>query len=117
MDCRLSGISGNPGTSHGNAVRGVGIWDIMIDEFIPDPALEAEFWQSPVATASEATLEGPDSESEDEFVSDDGEGSEQDSNVDTDEQAVEESDNEYQEPPTPIFNSLNRTIPVMKMKQ
>ena len=36
-----------------NTLRGVGIWDIMIDEFIPDPALEAEFWQPPVATAAE----------------------------------------------------------------
>ena len=51
-----------------NALRGVGIWDILVDEFIPDPALEAEFWQPAVATAAEAALEQPDSESEDEFL-------------------------------------------------
>ena len=89
-----------------NALRGVGIWDILVDEFIPDPALESEFWQPAVATAAEAAQQQPDSESEDEFVSDDGEESGDDnSNVEED-----DDDNEHtQEPTTPVYNSPEHT--------
>ena len=51
-----------------NALRGVGIWEILQGTFVPDPLLENEFWQPTVATAEEAALHLPDSESEYEFV-------------------------------------------------
>jgi len=64
-----------------NALRGVGLWDIFEGTFVPDPALEAEFFQPPVATTAEAAIAVPDtdSESEDEFVS---EQSDQETEVD-----------------------------------
>jgi len=53
-----------------NALRGVGLWDVLVGDFVPDPELELEFFNPPVATAQEAAEEQPsDSESEYEFVS------------------------------------------------
>ena len=51
-----------------NALRGVGLWEILQGTFIPDPALEHEFWQPEVATAEEAAADEQSSDSEDEFV-------------------------------------------------
>ena len=37
-----------------NALRGVGVWDVLYGDFTPDPTLENEFFHPPVATAQEA---------------------------------------------------------------
>jgi len=51
-----------------SALRGVGIWSIFDGTFVPDPLLAGEFWAPTIATAEEAAIGEPPSESEDEFV-------------------------------------------------
>ena len=69
-----------------NALRGVGIWDIMTGEFVPDPAFQDDVYAPAVATAEEAAADKPDTDSEYEFVSD----SEQE--AEADEEAEEDVD-------------------------
>ena len=51
-----------------NALRGVGIWDILQGTFEPDALLAEEFWHPAVVTAEEAAEAHQGSDSEYEFV-------------------------------------------------
>ena len=51
-----------------SALRGVGIWAIFDGTFQPNPLLADQFWAPSIATAEEAAIGEPPSDSEDEFV-------------------------------------------------
>jgi hypothetical protein len=93
-----------------NALRGVGTWDIMTGDFVPDPAYENEYFVPPIATAEEAAADRPDTESEYEFASQSEQeaesGDEAEEEVEYNLEDEVESDNE--EPHTPVFNSPAR---------
>ena len=98
-----------------NALRGVGVWDVLYGNFTPDPSMEAEYFP-PVATAEEALADRGDTESEYEFVSDseqepeEGEDDYEEHDEDFFENEQECNDDYYEErdceePHTPVYNS------------